>query len=166
MTQAQLADAVDCTQSAVSMFENGRTDVLSKEKVAAIEQVLNIILPATASAPEQRQTILKHCPNFECPSGTPYTVGPHLCCRPTLVEVSAGTRYCTWCGELLVDACNNPECRKPLTQGSFCPDCGTPYVMLPSGWTPPPDWIAGRHRLREQLLPTHSTLTHSPRSGA
>jgi DNA-binding XRE family transcriptional regulator len=168
MTQADLAEAADCTQSAISMFENGRTDVLSKEKIATIEQILNIVLPAAArlSSGETLQTVLKHCPNFECPASTPYAIGPHLCCCPPVIQVASSTRYCAWCGELLACSCNNPDCRRPLAHGSFCPDCGTPYVLLPSGWTPPADWMEERNRLRVHLLSFNTTSNHPPRSGA
>ncbi len=167
MTQAALAEAVDCTQSAISMFENGRADVLAREKITAIEHALDIVLPdlEPAVGRDSVRTALKHCPNFECPSSTPYLVGPHLCCRPDIMSVEPGVRYCAWCGEVLVDLCHNPECRAPLMQGSFCPDCGTPYVPLPAGWRPEPHWVKERWLLKERLSSTDLLSTQSSRSG-
>ena len=80
LTQSELARQVGCKQSAISMFESGRVDVLSRDKLASIAERLGIdpdMLPApelpAATVPRSPRR-LYYCPVDECPSNIPYTV--------------------------------------------------------------------------------------------
>ena len=165
LTQSELARQADCRQSAISMFEAGRTDVLSREKLAVIAERLGIdpgLLPAVPEAPvpaTRAPRRLAYCPVDECPSNIPYTVRGELYFRPTFTRVSddhAGPAACAWCGELLECRCPNPDCGAPAREArSICPLCGTLYVtpIVVAGQSPEQReaWAAARRRLIGEL---------------
>lgn len=132
MTQSELAKAVNCAQSAISMFEAGRSDALSKERVAAIAEKLGVDLSAGAlasagSAAGERR--LKFCPVPQCPSNVAFAVAGRACFLPALVEAAADEKTrCLFCGRVLEDACPNEKCRAPVGEGVSCASCGLPYV--------------------------------------
>jgi len=131
ITQAALAAMVGCTQSAISMFESGRPDALSKETLALIGEVLGLEMESVAIATGARRGVKtwKYCPIGECPSNVPYTVRGRLCFKPTMVRADAGeVTRCRFCGEILEAACPNPECGVEVSDAAFCPQCGTAYV--------------------------------------
>ncbi len=142
MTQSELAKAVRCSQSAISMFEAGRADALSKERIAAIAEKLGVDLsaagPARAGAVSGERR-LKYCPVARCPANAPYAAAGRVFYLPALVEAPAEEKTrCRLCGEFLEDACPNDECPAPVGEGGFCTACGTPYiaVALPPGVDP------------------------------
>lgn len=145
MTQSDLARKAGCQQSAISMFESGRPDCLSDEKIKSIARILELDiskLPAVAASGPVLADALKFCPDAMCPSNTPYLVGRRLCHSPALVMASVGVATrCRLCGEVLESVC--PGCGMPTSPGSFCEACGSPYVI--SGLEPdgdPEAWIA------------------------
>lgn len=133
MTQSDLARKAGCQQSAISMFESGRPDCLSGEKIQAIARILGVDLsrlPAGQAGDAGVGGVLKYCPDALCPSNIPYVVGRRLCHSPTLVLASAGTASrCRHCGELLESGCPGSDCQASVSPGAFCESCGTPYIV-------------------------------------
>ncbi|MEI6809160.1 MAG: helix-turn-helix transcriptional regulator [bacterium] len=133
MTQSQLAEAVGCKQSAVSMFESGRIDVLSQKTLTAIAEQLGLdvkslsgmdVRPLTA-----RSLVLKCCTIDSCPSNIPFTVQGRVRYAPAMVEASAAEQTrCAMCGDVMEDHCPNTDCQAELVEGAFCQRCGTAYV--------------------------------------
>jgi transcriptional regulator with XRE-family HTH domain len=140
VTQSQLAEEVNCAQSAVSMFESGRMDVLSRDKVAAIAAVLDVDLDEIFSvdlAMNGPVSVLKYCPSDECPSNIPYVVRAQLCFQPKMVLApTAQQTRCAGCGDVLEDCCPDESCCAPVEEGSFCMCCGSAYVTSTRTRTP------------------------------
>ena len=134
LTQAELARIVGCKQSAISMFEAGKGDALSKEKVAVIAEKLGLdakSLQGRAEPVDDGGPCLKYCPVQRCDSNIPTTANGEPCLRPTLVEAPAAEKtHCGSCSELLQTRCPNDECRAPVSEDIFCPQCGTAYVTV------------------------------------
>lgn len=156
MTQSELARKAGCQQSAISMFESGRRDCLSSEKIEAVARILGVDLAKFPTGTERGAGalgVLKFCPDALCPSNIPYVVGRRLCHSPTLVLAPAGaSTRCRYCGELLEHACPGPDCGKPVSPGAFCESCGTPYIV--GGIEPgddPSAWVA-RWRKSVEIL--------------
>ncbi len=128
LTQSELAQLVGCRQSAISMFESGRVDALSRDTLEALANVLHVeILPEPPA--ETTGQVLKYCPIAECPSNIPYVVGDQLCFNPSLVRESSADRgHCPSCGEFLESGCPNPDCNAPIRDGAFCWSCGEAHV--------------------------------------
>jgi len=133
MTQAALAGEVKCKQSAISMFEAGRTDALARDKVRRIAELLGVELGSEArgkGTAGQARLKLKFCPTDDCPSNVPYAVRGEVCIQPRMDEVPEGeARRCRLCGEILLELCPNEECKADVVEGGFCPKCGCAYVM-------------------------------------
>lgn len=140
LTQSELAELAGCKQSAISMFESGRTDALSAKNVQRIAELLGIDLKSLAvPAPgEPTEVTLKCCPVDKCPSNVPYVAGDRLCFKPAMVSAPAKAKTrCGYCGEVMESRCTNRDCRAELSEGAFCPECGTEYVVATttlSGW--------------------------------
>lgn len=154
MTQSELARKAGCQQSAISMFESGRQDCLSQEKIRAIARILGVDLAKLPASPAATAPgVLKYCPDALCPSNIPYVVGRRLCHLPTLVVAPAGAATrCRHCGEILEHECPGPDCGMPVSPGAFCEACGTPYIV--SGIEPgddPSAWV-GRWRKNMEIL--------------
>jgi hypothetical protein len=68
------------------------------------------------------------------------------------MAVAEERTHCCDCGELLESACPNGACGAPVSPGSFCPACGTPYV-IPGGRAVKEvgAWIAERRNAIAQL---------------
>ena len=156
LTQSQLARKGNCTQSAVSMFEAGRTDVLARDRLKALADILQLDISGSPEIdtvpPAATAMTLKYCPTDECLSNIPYVVNQQLCFVPTMIEAPAGEQtWCEFCGEILEDHCPNPDCTAKPNEGGFCVHCGTRYVT--AGQTKaqsPVEWADDqRHRIRE-----------------
>ena len=155
LTQSELARAAHCTQSAVSMFEAGRSDTLAQKTVARIAELLEIDLasvPAAISPAVFSAAVKKFCPVDECPSNVPYVVRSQLCFHPRTVQAPAEEKTrCASCGELMELCCSNEKCAAPVEEGAFCHLCGTPYVApVQTGKAPLEEWAdTQRQRIRE-----------------
>lgn len=150
LSQAALADAVTCQQSAISMMETGRRDALSRDKLLAVAELLGVEgvdAHIQEPAPHPHPALLKICPAAECPSNTPYLVAGELRILPQAVVAPAtAASYCALCGEVLETTC--PGCRAPVRPGACCSDCGSAYVPLPAL---PPSQVAEWARQRREL---------------
>lgn len=162
LTQTELAREVGCSQSAVSMFEAGRPDVLSGQKFAAIAERLGLdstqlSTPVAETAmPDPR--VWGYCPIGECPSNIPYCVRGQLYFRPAVVRTPATKKtFCRYCGELLETSCPNLECAAPVNKDtSICLECGSPYVhslqLADAAPAVLEQWASERRALRRELL--------------
>jgi transcriptional regulator with XRE-family HTH domain len=122
LSQRLLAEMIGCTPSALCMFEKGRYDALSVERLRKACEVL--ALPDGALL-ERASTC--YCPNVDCPTHHPFLVGDEIRLAPEAVEVVAGGRFCRWCGEVLEECCSN--CGAAFEeQGGFCGSCGVAYL--------------------------------------
>ena len=135
LTQSELAGRVNCSQSAISMFESGRADALSQEKVALMADILGVDIKSSAAEEGLRvhveERTLKYCPVDDCPSNLPYVSRGQLCYHPTMIEAAALEKTCCRdCGEFLEARCPNAACGAPVSEGSFCTRCGAAYVTV------------------------------------
>ncbi len=136
VSQTELGLAVGRTQSAISMWENGRDDALAPDCVQEVTRILGISLEDYPSLDDSRsvreavQLTLKYCSQAECLSQIRNRVGPTLILRPKFryAQVSDQT-ICRECGEPLATRCQSPGCSIPVAEGAFC-DCGQAYVDL------------------------------------
>ena len=162
MTQSALAEAVGCKQSAVSMFEAGRVEKLSRETVKKIASLLEVPWPQSADPQDTAPGPLPRgfCPNAFCPSNVPYAVNGELYFWPRRQPEADGTR-CACCGEILETRC--PACGAPVSAGACCTRCGAPRIANPlPPETDPEAWAARRRTAIAQWL----TLTrHEPPPG-
>lgn len=153
LTGARLALQAGCTQSAISQFEHGKTTALKRDTVEKIAKILGIELPVEESPTEQAaessapalpiQPKAAFCPNGECPSNIPYTVGDELLLYPRK-QPNPSARYCPWCGEVLEHDC--PQCQEPATQSAFCPACGSKRIEPPADIDDPIAWAEKRRK--------------------
>lgn len=165
LTQEQVAEAVGAKQSAVSMFENGRPDALSNEKMASMGRLLGVEAEDAAGAVESiPQGSARFCPDPDCPSNTPFLVGERVVVQPAMVSVPGDSpAYCRLCGEVLVSACPNPQCRQPPAPGAFCGVCGSAYVNAVKV-TPPADatWVRHAQESRKAFIELSETIAKNP----
>jgi len=141
LSQSEVAAAIGCKQSALSMFEAGNPTKLSEETVVKLAAKFGISLeppkeevPAAVAPILSAPVVRGYCPNCHCPSNVPYAVDGWLFFRPSRAEASpAGGARCAVCGEVLEKRC--PVCGAPLNDGACCATCGSPYVAntLPEG---------------------------------
>lgn len=132
LTQSEVARQVGCKQSAISMFEAGRSDALSQEKQRRLAELLGVDVELLTSSQIARRVVpvLKFCPVGDCPSNIPYVVGDRVCLRPTMIQGVKGVlEWCASCGEILEEICPNENCRTEVFEGAFCRRCGTAYVQ-------------------------------------
>lgn len=150
LSGVQLAAMANCTQSAISQFEGGKTTALKRETVLKIGEILGVEIPDEPETPPViiQDTALRtstpkdaFCPNGECPSNVPYTVGGELLLYPRK-QPNPTAVYCPWCGEVLEHDC--PQCQEPATQTAFCPQCGTKRVEPPTDISNPEEWAQMR----------------------
>lgn len=153
LTQAQVAEAIDCKQSAVSMYENGRADAISKDKISSLAKFLDID-PSRATKEEPKTAgALRYCPDPECPSSVPYMVGGRVAVLPAMVPVPGdATAYCRYCGEVLASSCPNAKCRACPDHGAFCPSCGTAYIEPVPPSKPLDAWVRERQESSERII--------------
>ena len=137
LTQSELARLAECKQSAVSMMERGRGDALSRQKLAAVAEVLGVdaaryLEEASPDEGVAAPTVAGNsgiCPVFDCPSNIPYIVNGRMLVLPRSGSAGSG-RHCAYCGELLERQC--PECGAAVAAGrACCGECGEPYVAVP-----------------------------------
>ena len=167
LTQSELARLVGCRQSAISMFEGGHADALAKKTIMAIGEKLSIspeLLVAEETIEGTRVLTLKYCPVDACPSNIPYVVRDEVFFKPSMsVGPSGESTRCGLCGELLEETCPNAECDAALAEGSFCRECGTPYVARSGGRITNAEVWAERIRSRiselQQLSKTRNSGT-------
>lgn len=127
ISQAELAAQSGCTQSAISMMEQGRQDALSKDKLARLTQILQVSFNIDLQASEQAQH--GFCPNQYCPSAALYAAGNDLFLWPQLFLVSEQHgRYCRYCGEVMETCCR--QCGRAAVEGACCRHCGNPYISI------------------------------------
>jgi len=132
LTQIELAQEIGCHQAALSMFENGNTTKLSGEYVSKIAARLKIDLKeilekgmddAVEAEPySPKFAVSGFCPDPDCPSNVPYSVGSRTLIRVSLMK----GRYCAHCGEVVVTRC--PSCGAVPNEGACCIACGKPYI--------------------------------------
>ncbi len=133
LTQRQLADRIDGSQSAIAMFEGGRVDALSADKLLAVARELRIppdgLLSAkTHSVRMQERPTLVYCSNPECCYVRTSRVNRAVGFVPRFLEAKdAPGPHCCGCGELLRSTC--PGCDAPVTPGIRCSNCGDPLVI-------------------------------------
>lgn len=149
LTQSELAAKVSCKQSAISMFERGNRNALSAEKQKAIASLLDISWspPENAESPPPTQG---YCPNFDCPTNYPYRVANQLFFIPHILH-EYGSRYCTYCGEILENAC--PNCSISFANGACCKECGCSYITIPQehAATSQTDWVREQRKMIEEF---------------
>lgn len=138
-SQKKLAELTDCAPSAICMFEKGKHEALSVERLNKVCEVLEL---------EPGALLKRHgtfyCSNPLCPTHQPYAIGDEIALIPRAVTSSSREKFCKWCGELLVNECES--CHASYNNsGAFCGECGRAYVSLPDGYTPCP---ASRNRLQ------------------
>lgn len=168
LTQSELAREAKCAQSAISMFESGRTDALSWKTVNLLAGRLNVEIPAAPpdgvdEAPRDLVR-LKYCPVDDCPSNIPYVVRGNLHFKPGLVQARVDeTTRCNMCGEVLEARCPNESCGAPLVEGGSCFRCGESYVTVTHVMRGPLDqWIEQRRGEIRELW----TMSRTRRLGA
>ncbi len=130
MSQSELARKVGCKQSALSMYEGGRTTALNASVIGKICDVLGLIPPTQAelaAKPSAETKTRCFCPNSECISNLPMTIGAQTVYFPHHHQMTTDEVHCPWCGEVVERAC--PECQAPVNEGAFCKQCGTPYIV-------------------------------------
>jgi transcriptional regulator with XRE-family HTH domain len=139
ISQSELAAAVGCKQSAISMFEQGDPTKLSDEAVQKLAEKFSLKLvdfkSSSAAEVQSFSAITKpiytssrgFCPNPKCPSNEQYEVEGHIYYYPNRMKADpVGGRFCAYCGEVLEKVC--PNCQKPLHDGGICSFCATPYI--------------------------------------
>ena len=130
LSQSALARLVGCKQSALSMYESGRTSALSAIIVGNLCKELGILPPTAAELAAEANFPVKtertFCPNHDCPSNLPLTIGERTVLVPHEHHAGPDALHCPWCGEVLERAC--PECGAPLNEGAFCSHCGSAYL--------------------------------------
>lgn len=124
LTQGELAHAVGCKQSAISMMEAGKADAVNGDTLAKIATHLAIDLATPSTAEGVREPRRAYCPNAECPSNVPIVLGDDLLFVPMVQRAEA--KHCCYCGEFLEKVC--PECGAAVHAGACCCQCGTSYV--------------------------------------
>lgn len=150
LTQSELAREAKCAQSAISMYESGRLDVLSRRTVKLIAERLGVQIPRASTGSDDALSVastrLKCCPVDDCPTNIPYIVRGKLHFSPALVEARADepTR-CAMCGEVLEQCCPNESCGAPLSEGGCCSRCGASYVAVTRVMRGPlEEWVVRR----------------------
>ncbi len=125
ISQTALAEESGCTQSAISMMEQGRHNALSKDKLARLAEILQVTVALDQTEPDQPQQ--GFCPNHYCPSVHLYAAGTEILLWPQLCLVSElHGRYCRYCGEVMETSCR--QCKHAVAEGACCRHCGTPYI--------------------------------------
>ena len=172
ITQSRLAESVGCRQSAVSMFESGRADSLSRKTLGLIADHLGLDIKDLSAMDlrtvEGRSLMLKYCPVDECPSNIPYAVRNRIQFVPSMVEAPASEETrCSLCGDMLEALCPNADCRAELNEGAYCLECGQPYVAFTREvLADPKRWAGERRRDIAELRGLSSTRNFVRRNGS
>ncbi len=156
LSQSMLARKVGCKQSALSMFESGRATALGAQTIGKLCDELGLLPPSqaelaavlNAEAPMATAGERSFCPNPQCPSNLPMSVGERVTLVPRGHLAQAHECHCAWCGEVLERAC--PECGAPVNPGAFCTCCGKAYLVETPA-TLDPRRISQSERLNEWI---------------
>ncbi len=158
LTQSDIAREINCTQSAISMFEAGRTNALSAETIAQIARKLGVDAKALPSSPA-RPPVFKYCPVDECPMNVPFVVRGEILFTPTLTNApDTQMTRCPFCGELMESHCPGKDCGAPVANSSCCPDCGTRYVPSCRAVGTPAKWAEKQRANIKELLEIKESL--------
>ena len=150
LTQAAVAAQSGCKQSAVSMFEAGKRDALSRESIVKIAGLLNIELAQeTRNDAPTESARLPYCPGFDCPSNHAYQVGATVFLLPT--GTAGNGKHCIFCGEALSGHCHG--CGATVRRGgACCQECGTALVVFPEEFTNSvEEWILRHNEIAEKI---------------
>ena len=128
-SQKKLAAASECSPSALCMFEKGKTDALSPERLNKICDVLGLAEGTLIASAAKC-----YCPNEFCPSHSLYELGDgRQVLTPEAVNAAPAT-HCIWCGTPHLSTCDH--CGAPYSgNGAFCPACGAAYIQISEGRT-------------------------------
>lgn len=153
LSQSALARKVGCKQSALSMFEGGRTTALNAQVIGKLCAELGLLPPQageleSTGAVAVGGCVRVFCPNGECPGNLPVRMGGRVVMVPRAHLAEEGEHHCRWCGEVLERAC--PECGAPVNEGAFCVHCGTAYVAVERV-----DNMTERLQLSERIMAWH-----------
>lgn len=135
ISQKKLAEQIGCAPSALCMFEGGRQDALSVERLKRACEILDLKPGALLS-----QGNNLYCPNPLCPTHHPYAIGAQIALKPEPVTGASASQHCGWCGEFMLGYCENCEANYE-PDAAFCKTCGLPYVSLPDDYTIPAETI-------------------------
>ena len=136
LTQAEIADLLTCSQSAVSKLESGHLDALSDDKILQLAKELCIEVDLSKAGKElvlagsSKPSLCVHCASPWCLSCTLYRIHKDLVLWPAFLRIGyAGeARFCEICGEPLKDRCW--KCSAPAASGAFCPNCSAARVRF------------------------------------
>lgn len=155
LSQSALARQVGCSQSALSMFEGGRTTALNAQTIGRLCSELGLLAPHAAELSDGpagvTEGVRSFCPNPECPSNLPAVIGGETVLVPRKHLAAEHECHCGWCGEVLERAC--ASCGAPVNAGGFCASCGGRYVTVsvPAG-KKAADYVSGRAAVCERLM--------------
>lgn len=135
LSQSALARRVGCKQSALSMFEGGRSTALSAAVIGKLCDALELLPPSEAEVALFEERALQRvqqgertfCPNPQCLCNLPVQLGGRVVLVPRGHVAQEGEVHCAWCGEVLERRC--PECGAPINEGAFCVHCGGAYLQ-------------------------------------
>lgn len=143
-SQKKMAELIGCTPSALCMFEKGKTEALSVERLGKACEVLGLKPGELLNQPT-----LHYCTNPFCPTHQPYSIGDEIALKPTPLDCGSGDGFCSWCGDVLVCECES--CHAAFVgSGAFCPTCGQAYVALPDNYEPNSNTTEKLRMLREE----------------
>ena len=151
-SQKKVAELIGCTPSALCMFEKGKHDALSVERLGKACEVLDL----------KPGELLNHstsyyCTNPFCPTHHPYAIDQEIALKPMPVSRENGEGFCAWCGEIMSSECEN--CHSPFCDdGAFCTLCGQAYIALPDGYEPSSVIAEQLHVLREERSAFYSIM--------
>jgi len=135
LQQSVVAAEVGCTQSALSMFEQGDGTKLNDGVIEKLAKKFGVDLKAPVEKvqpPAEGPRLVTEratgfCPNPHCPSNHSYEVDGRTFHRSDRASADpVGGRFCALCGEVLEKRC--PNCGAPVHEGAVCSHCGEPYV--------------------------------------
>ena len=143
-TQKKMAGLIGCTPSALCMFEKGRHDALSVERLGKACELLGLEPGSLLDRPGCR-----YCTNPFCPTHQPYSIGGEIALKPVPVVREGGDGFCGWCGEVLAAECES--CQAPFNAAfAFCPVCGRAYVAPPEAYEPDAAALEKLRAMREE----------------
>jgi DNA-binding Xre family transcriptional regulator len=156
LSQEELAKKVGCSQTALSLLENGDETAVSTKTLKRICTVLGIDCPNPQNG---RVSRLCFCTQATCPKNVPYLVRGKLCFQPGMVFVEGeNPAFCTGCGCVLADVCNAHGCgAQPQLGDAFCLECGASLVEIPKSLTKHQD----TKQLANELLYQRKVLAES-----
>lgn len=129
MKQSELARHLDISQAAVSQYERGNVRAVARDTLLRACEILDVDSGLSDPAAPAEGEGLKFCEHADCLANVAYPGRSGTIVRPRMTRAATSDpTYCPECGDLLMDHCRNDDCGRPVREGSFCTDCGTPYV--------------------------------------